>query len=80
MPLVGPRLLRLVAERQREHRPHRVTKADDRGARVGAEGAVVVDAGGDQRMGQLHQDGARPAKQHQAFAVDAPGNRAGTGG
>ena len=60
-----------AAEGQREHGADDVTQALRRGERTVAKRAVLGHAGGDERMRNLQQDGARPRQQHQALCVDA---------
>ncbi len=66
---LGP--LTLVAEGNREHRVDSVVEPRQRRDRTASERAVVRNAGSDERMRQLQQDGACPADQDKAFCVDS---------
>ena len=62
-------------ERQGEHRVHGVIETRDGGPGGGSEAAMVVDPGGDERMGELQEDRATPAEQDDALGVDTPGDQ-----
>ena len=62
-------------EGQREHRVHGVIEPCDGGPGRGSEAAVVVNAGGDQGMGELQEDGAAPAEKDDTLGIDAPGDQ-----
>src|SRR5438105_4949725 len=64
--------LAVVAEADREHRPDGVMEPRERRRRAATECAVFRDAGGDERMRELQQDGAHPAEHDQALRVDGP--------
>lgn len=74
IPVGRPPDLRLGPERQRQHRADRPAHAPDVRARAGVEAAVAADAGRHERMRDLQQDGAPPAKHHDRLAVDAVGD------
>ena len=67
-------LCRRVTEGECEHRADRVSKPPDRGDRRAAEPAVFVDAGGNQRMRELEQDGPRPSENDESLSVQAAGD------
>src|SRR5207245_1300114 len=56
-----------LAENDRERR---VCGSQQSTERRTAEGRVLVNAGGDQRVGDLHQDRGRTAEEHERLAVD----------
>ena len=60
----------IASERNGEHRADGVAQARKRGPRAAAKRAVIPDPGGDERVGELQQDGASPAEQHESFGVD----------
>jgi hypothetical protein len=62
---------RVVGEGQRQHGAHCVMKPRGRLDDAAFECAVLQNARGHQRMGELHENCARPPEQHDAFAVDA---------
>jgi hypothetical protein len=57
------------------------TVADSRwtAASASPKGAVRADAGGHERVRQLEQDGARPARDDDALLIDPPGHAPGSG-
>ena len=58
------------AEGQRQHRVHGVIETCDSGPGRGSEAAVIVNASGDEGMGELQEDGAAPAEKDDPLGVD----------
>jgi hypothetical protein len=69
--------IRLVAERQRQHRAHRRSQPADARKEIAAKVAVIDDAGRHQRMRELQKNRASPAGNDDDLAVDLPTDRGG---
>ena len=63
----------LAAERQLEHGAHREVEAPRGRESAVSERTVIGDAGRNERMRELQQDGPRPSEQDDALGVDAAG-------
>src|SRR5687767_13294832 len=77
-PIEGALTFGIGAECQGEHGVDGVIEAGDGGPCRRPEAAVFVDAGGNEWMRELQEDGTAPAEQGDALGVDAP--RDGIGG
>ena len=69
-------VLGIGPERELPHRADGGVEARERRQRRGPEAAVLRDAGRNQRMRELQQDGPRPRQQGEALAGDGPGHPA----
>jgi len=68
---VGRRLI--IAEGHLEHRSNGTVQTVERRKAIRLKGAVLCNAGSDERMCELHQNRARPPEHDHPFGVDLPG-------